>query len=142
MIALPDPFEPASLVLILNPFDKISYCVAVVFSASLKFGNRVVVPWLKGALLVSKICQLYAVVFLKRINRGLKPKYTNGPSAEPLPVYEPNLEYPAISEKQYATIPFVEPLTVASVPKENTDDVGVVLFQNVGWLATALVKFK
>jgi hypothetical protein len=97
----PDAAFPASNTCrILNPFDRTSM-FTVEYSASDTFAFNCKFVALLGFLLVSNIVHHDVLsVRLTNINFGLNPQNTKGPSAEPLPVYEPNLLKPATSEKQ------------------------------------------
>ena len=92
---------PAALTL--NPLDKKSIVSPApdVSSAFDPFALKELTEALYGLRDVSCILHwLVAFEFFHIINLGLNPVYANGPSLEPLPVYEPNAEYPAICAKQ------------------------------------------
>jgi predicted nucleic-acid-binding protein len=76
-------------VLTLNPLERKSdfVSVALMSSALAKFGYKVESSGLSISLEESKMFQLeVASVLLYKINLGLNPMNTKGPSVEPLPV--------------------------------------------------------
>jgi len=89
--------------------------LASVASAEEVFGFKLTRASLYGLLAVSRRYQ-FPVVLEILINTylGLNPVYTNGPSALPLPVYDPNAENPEMAANTYATQPlpdgFVPPV--------------------------------
>ena len=63
------------------------------------FGNNNLSLGFVVLLLLSHICQLPVPLVLLIITKaGSNPVSTIGPLSEPLPVYEPNFEYPATDE--------------------------------------------
>ena len=95
------PFIVEALFLILKPFDKKSTSLLeIAFSASLRFGYKSFTAKLCGSLLLSIMYQLslFDEDFIST-KAGLKPRWTNVPLLDQLPVYDPNLLYPATSLK-------------------------------------------
>lgn len=101
MYVPPDAFHEPNESLILNPLERQSIKYAPDPSALDAFGYKYVLIVLYGSRAVSLITQseIESVRFTK-INRGLNPRYTNGPLLDPLPVYDPKLEYPAMGVQQ------------------------------------------
>ena len=92
MYVAADVFTPGFvlLTLILNPFERASRTVMVA-PAEVLFANKYSPTTFDGFLEASKIAQFLGPdVDLTITNLGLNPVNINGPSLEPLPVYEPN----------------------------------------------------
>ena len=100
-MVLPFPFAKVEFLRGLNPLERISKSAFPVVSALDKSGESSEPTTLYGSLDVSSITQSTDTdEFLISKNLGLNPRYTKGPSLDPLPVYEPKAEYPATGAKQ------------------------------------------
>jgi hypothetical protein len=86
----------------LNPLDnKSRLLLVVVASAALEFGNKCKSASLNVFLFESNKFQFDEPLEHFVITKdGLNPVYTNGPSVDPFPVYDPNLLNPSTLWKQ------------------------------------------
>lgn len=126
---------PPFVALILKPFDKKSTppLPPILLSAAASFTYKTSVVKLIVSLVESSIHHHSPApsIYLKTIQDGVKPVFTNGPLTFPFDSYVPNLLKPSTSAKQYATYVSELALTLCAVPIENTELVGAVSFQYV-----------